>query len=91
MTDNPADKFVDIGDPIICHCGITLGRRKDRNTISISKPVRGGPAVHIKAEYHGGPFTITCPKCGFGAIFLNIEETLSVGDGIAPKTEGDTI
>ena len=87
MSDNPADKFVDIGDPIICFCGITLGKRKDRNTISMSKPVKGGPAVHIKVEYEGGPFTISCPQCGFGAIFLNVEEYIGMGDSIAPKTE----
>lgn len=29
--------------------------------------------------------------CGFGAMFLNIEEGIGLQDGVAPKTEGDTM
>ena len=81
---NPAG-FVDIGEKIVCKCGIVLGQRKDRNTISISKPIKGGAAVHIKAEYHGGPFKISCPLCGFGAIFAHFEESLHTQDSIVPR------
>lgn len=87
MPDSSADKFVDIGEKIVCNCGIVLGLRKDRNTISVSKPVNGGVAVHIKHEY-GNYYKVSCPKCGFGAIFLNIDEGIVVQDGVAPKTEG---
>jgi len=77
--------FVDIGEFVVCLCGTQLCRRKDRNTVSISKPVRGGPAVHIKAEYQGGPFKISCPKCGFGAIFQHIEETIDTQASVVPS------
>ena len=81
--------FVDIGELIVCKCGIPLGRRKDRNTISVSKPVKGGPAVHIKVEYQGGSAKVSCPLCGFGAIFQHFEETTGIQDGVATKTESD--
>jgi len=83
--DPRADKFVDIGENIVCFCGMTLGRRKDRNTITVVKFHEGKP-VYMVTEY-GGLYKISCPKCGFGAMFQHFEESINTQDSIAPKTD----
>ena len=85
MSDNPADKFVDIGENIVCFCGMVLGRRKDRNTITVVKFHKNKP-VYMIAEY-GGLYKISCPKCGFGANFQHFEEYTHIADSIATQTE----
>lgn len=86
MADNPTDKFVDIGGLIRCFCGLPLGRRKDRNTIVLMR-FHAGKTIRIETEYQGGSYKISCPTCGFGAIFQHFEESINTKDGVDIKAD----
>ncbi len=77
----PTTGFVGIGDFFVCNCGIPLVKRTGLHEYEWVK-FHNGQRVAIKTQFDGEIMRIKCQKCGRGLNYIQLKESISIGDNV---------